>query len=101
MAALLPAKDTPRLITRKEVAALLGVHVETVKRYTRAGLLKPVKFTRAVRYPEAEVLHFMQNGVRPLRPYISKADFAKAAQGNINTLKPCRAKGGNHAARIR
>ena len=65
MAALLPAKETPRLITRKEVAALLGVHVETVKRYTRAGLLKPVKFTaRAVRYPEAEVLHFMQNGVR-------------------------------------
>ena len=65
MAALLPPKETPRLITRKEVAALLGVHVETVKRYTRAGLLKPVKFTGAVRYPEAEVLHFMQNGVRP------------------------------------
>jgi len=38
--------------------------------------------------------------LRPFRPYIKKADIA-AAQGNINTLKPWRAKGGNHAARIR
>jgi excisionase family DNA binding protein len=65
MAALLPATEKPRMISRKEVAALLGVHVETVKRYTRAGLLIPVHFTaRAVRYPEAEVLDFMRRGVK-------------------------------------
>jgi predicted DNA-binding transcriptional regulator AlpA len=64
-AALLPASVKPRLLTRKQVAELLGVHVETVKRYTRNGLLNPVNFTaRALRYPEAEVFDFMQNGAK-------------------------------------
>ena len=39
--------------------------------------------------------------LRPFRPYLSKADLAVAIQGNLSTLKPWRAKGGNHAARIR
>lgn len=65
LAALLPITDKPKMISRKEVAAMMGVHVESVKRYTRAGLLKPVHFTaRAVRYPEAEVLDFMRRGVK-------------------------------------
>ena len=65
MAALAPSIEKPRLITRKDVAALLGVHIQTVNSYTRRGLLRPIKFTaRAVRYSEAEVLHFMQYGAR-------------------------------------
>jgi predicted DNA-binding transcriptional regulator AlpA len=65
IAAMEQPPDNPRMITRKQVAALLGVHVETVKRYSRNKLLHPVKFTaRAVRYSEAEVLDFMKNGGR-------------------------------------
>ncbi len=59
-------EPTPKkqiMLTRKEVAARLGVHTETIKRYGRKGLLHPVRFTaRAVRYSEAEVLNFMQTG---------------------------------------
>jgi hypothetical protein len=65
MAALAPSIEKPRMITRKDVAALPGVHIQTVNSYTRRGLLRAVKFTaRAVRYPEAVVLHFMQHGAR-------------------------------------
>ena len=56
-----PAKE--QMLTRKQVAALLGVHTETVKRYGRKKLLNPVRFTtRAVRYAESEVLDFMRTG---------------------------------------
>ncbi len=43
------------LLNRRQVAEALGVHTETVKRYTYAGLLPAVKFNpRTVRYePEA------------------------------------------------
>lgn len=59
-----PKPATEKMLTRKQVAALLGVHVETVKRYTRNKLLPVVKFTaRAVRYPESSVLDFMRKGV--------------------------------------
>ena len=58
-----PTSQTLKMLTRKQVASLLGVHTETVKRYTRSGLLHAVKFTaRAVRYSEAEVLDFMAKG---------------------------------------
>jgi len=56
-----PAKQ--KMLTRKEVASMLGCHTETIKRYGRNGLLHPVRFTaRAVRYSEAEVLDFMRRG---------------------------------------
>ncbi len=57
-----PAAD--KMLTRKQVASLLGVHVESVKRYGRKKLLNTVRFSsRAVRYSEAEVLNLMRNGV--------------------------------------
>jgi len=63
LAAMNPAKANQKMITKKAVAELLGVHIQTVNSYTRRGLLRPVKFTkRAVRYSEADVLHFQQNG---------------------------------------
>jgi len=58
-----PTSQTQKMLTRKQVASMLGCHVETIKRYGRKGLLHPVKFTaRAVRYSEAEVLDFMRTG---------------------------------------
>lgn len=60
-----PTSQTLKMLTRKQVASMLGCHVETIKRYSRNGLLHGVKFTkRAVRYSEAEVLNFMRNGVK-------------------------------------
>ena len=65
MAALAPSIENPRMIIRKDVAALLGFHIQTVSSYTRHGLLRAANFiTRAVRHSEAEVLHFMQRGAR-------------------------------------
>lgn len=59
-----PTPAKPKMLNRKEVAALLGVHIETVKRYTRNKLLHAVKFSkRAVRYSEQEILDFMEKGV--------------------------------------
>ena len=63
LSALNPAKANQKMITKKAVAELLGVHLQTVNSYTRKGLLRPVKLSkRAVRYPEADVLYFQQNG---------------------------------------
>ncbi len=58
-----PAAD--KMLTRKQVASLLGVSGESVKRYGRKKLLAPVRFSsRAVRYSEAQVSDFMKNGVK-------------------------------------
>ena len=60
-----PTPEKQIMLTRKEVAARLGLHTETIKRYGRNGLLHPVRFTaRAVRYSEAEILDFMRKGVK-------------------------------------
>ena len=53
----------PKLLSRKEVAVTLGVHNETVKRYTRSGLLRQINFTaRQVRYDQEEVIRFASSG---------------------------------------
>ena len=40
-----------RNLTRKQLADRLGVHVETIKRWERAGKLEPVHFgPRTIRY---------------------------------------------------
>ena len=41
----------PKLISRKEVADILGVHTETIKRYSRLGLVRQINLTaRKVMY---------------------------------------------------
>jgi len=58
-----PKLSPEKMLTRKQVAALLGVHSETIKRYGRKKLLTPVRFSaRAVRYAETQVRDFMRNG---------------------------------------
>lgn len=54
--------DTDRRLSRKEVAKMLGVHIETIKRYGRAGTLTPLRLSpRCVRYSEREVLELIES----------------------------------------
>ena len=52
-----------RLMSRREVAALIGVHTETIKRYQRKGLLPAIVFnSRLIRYERTEVDRLIQDG---------------------------------------
>jgi predicted DNA-binding transcriptional regulator AlpA len=53
----------PQLLTRHDVAALLDVHFETVKRLERAGKFpRPVRITpKIVRYDKAAIEKFLQD----------------------------------------
>ena len=49
-------------MSRREVAALLGVHTETIKRYQRKGLLPAIVLnSRLIRYERADVEKFLQS----------------------------------------
>jgi predicted site-specific integrase-resolvase len=49
-----------RLLSRKQVAEIAGVHRETVKRWERRGLLKANRInSRVVRYEWHEVMRFL------------------------------------------
>jgi len=62
------AKPPPKLITRKQAADLLGCCGETVKRYSRRGLIRVIRFTaRRIRYDEAEILDFARNGIQGVK----------------------------------
>ena len=52
-----------RLMSRREVASMLGVHTETIKRYQRKGLLPAIVFnSRLIRYERTEVERLIQDG---------------------------------------
>ncbi len=52
-----------RLMSRREVASMLGVHTETIKRYQRKGLLPAIVFnSRLIRYERTEVERLIQEG---------------------------------------
>ena len=54
------AAQQGRLLSRRQVGDLMGVHPGSVARYERSGLLKAIKINaRVVRYPEAEVQRFI------------------------------------------
>ena len=54
--------EASRLMSRREVAALLGVHTETIKRYQRKGLLPAIVLnSRLIRYERADVEKFLQS----------------------------------------
>jgi hypothetical protein len=51
MAACTRKQSYRRLGTKRDAAAILGLHPESIKRYARNGLLHPIKITaRRVRY---------------------------------------------------
>ena len=50
-------------MSRREVASMLGVHTETIKRYQRKGLLPAIVFnSRLIRYERTEVERLIQDG---------------------------------------
>lgn len=52
-----------RLGTKHDAAAILGIHSESVKRYARRGLLRPIKITaRRIRYDLDEVTRLANYG---------------------------------------
>jgi predicted DNA-binding transcriptional regulator AlpA len=53
----------PQLLTRHDLAALLDVHFETVKRLEREGRLPaPIRISsKVIRYDKAEVQKFLQD----------------------------------------
>jgi len=62
------AKPKPKLITRKQAADLLGCCGETVKRYSRRGLIRAIRYTaRRVRYDEAQILDFARDGIQGVK----------------------------------
>ena len=57
------SSNPENLLSRKQVAQLLGVHTETVKRAERMGRLKSIRFNaRLVRYEPADVRAFVNAG---------------------------------------
>ncbi|WOL41370.1 helix-turn-helix domain-containing protein (plasmid) [Pyramidobacter sp. YE332] len=44
-----------KLLTVKEVAEIIGVHIDTVRIWLRTGRMKGVKFGKAWRIPESEL----------------------------------------------
>lgn len=45
-----------RLLSRQEVADMMGVHYLTVYQWTRKGLLKPLRYGRTIRYRLSDVV---------------------------------------------
>ena len=55
--------EASRLMSRREVASMLGVHTETIKRYQHQGRLKAIILnSRLIRYERAEVEKLLQSG---------------------------------------
>ncbi len=56
------SREASRLMSRREVASMLGVHTETIKRYQRRGILPAIILnSRLVRYERADVEKFLQS----------------------------------------
>jgi len=55
----MPINFNDDLCTRKDVATLYKVSVMTVMRWERAGLLKPIRIRRSIRYRTSDVLALM------------------------------------------
>jgi hypothetical protein len=57
-----PAPETPEpLLTRREAGKILNLHPLSLKRYDKAGILKPIRLTsKTVRYSREEVLGLLK-----------------------------------------
>lgn len=51
--------DAAQLLSRRRVASLLDISVETVGRKIRAGDIKSIKLGRLVRVPRSEILRLL------------------------------------------
>ncbi len=53
----------PSLLTAQQVASLLAVSPDAVRRWTRSGLLRRVKLGRATRYRRADIESVIARGI--------------------------------------
>jgi len=61
-----PIKKKQKLLTRKDVAQILGVHPGSVKRFDQKKLLHPIRVTRRlVRYAEEDVFALLHRQELP------------------------------------
>lgn len=56
-----PQPNTEKLLTRFEVADMLGVSLVTVHNWNKAKILNPLRIGNKVRYKETEVLNALQS----------------------------------------
>lgn len=60
------SKSLPELVSRSEAAAMLGVHDDTIYRWSRKGWLNPVKLPSGIhRYRTSELLAIKQGSSLP------------------------------------
>ncbi|VGO21124.1 MerR family transcriptional regulator [Pontiella sulfatireligans] len=60
-----PTEHRPETMSRKEAAAVFGVHPGSLKRWEKSGKLRPIRITaRTVRYDAAEVRAIVAGGER-------------------------------------
>jgi excisionase family DNA binding protein len=57
-------RDEHRLLSKPEVAELLGVSTRTVERMAAAGQLNSIKVRGAVRFRMVDVLRILQGGTK-------------------------------------
>lgn len=69
-----------QMVTRKEAAAMLGVHPDTIRRFAKAGRLKPHRSgANLVRYKRAEVAACLDDGTPAPAPEIDLVTRDEAA----------------------
>lgn len=87
----LPAKQIRRLLSRAQVAQILGVCPHSIQRLTRRGLLPAIFFnSRTIRYEPEVVETFIQVAKKKttITPMVSPAHVhgTSTAQDRLNTL---------------
>ena len=56
-------RQMPKLLSKKELATILGLSTKSIERLVKAGKLKPHKIgKRAYRFIMQEVIEYMENG---------------------------------------
>lgn len=58
------AEPQPELVSRSEAARILGVHDDTIYRWSRKGLLNPVKLPSGISRYRVTELEAIKNGQR-------------------------------------
>lgn len=55
------SRDTPELLTARELEAMLKIDIKTIYAYVQRGLIPYVKIQSNVRFPKHEILSWIQD----------------------------------------
>lgn len=55
-----PSRDTPELLTARELEAMLKIDVKTIYAYVQRGLIPYVKIQSNVRFPKHEIILWIE-----------------------------------------